>query len=535
MAHQAGSTDKALEAGLAAKATRADRRRADAALTSLQPAARSLSNRAEQTAGHAEDRASRLLTWTLVGALVLVTLLLGSFWSRRNAADAASRERRFQALLSNSSDLVVVVDPQTLAIRYATPAVEGMLGYEHDSVNGRSLADLTHPEDRDVLTEAIRAARDSEESHETDRWRALHQGGGFVDVEASWLDLTDDPSVQGVVVTIRDVGERTNLEDKLRHQAFHDPLTGLPNRSLFEDRVRHAVARARRTGRPMSVLFVDLDDFKTVNDSLGHAAGDELLRQVAGRLDGWVRTADTVARLGGDEFAVLVEEPENPEEAQVVAERIHDGLERPFQIEGHELFTRASVGIAPAESGSTSEELMRNADTAMYAAKAAGKGRSETFRPTMHMEVQRRLQLSGDLRRALDNGELFVQYQPLVDLATGRVLGAEALARWRHPRLGQVPPGDFIPVAEETGLIVPLGGWVLAEACRQAKNWHATTDSDPIYVSVNVSPRQFRQTGTVVEQVRAALDGQRPGLQLPGPGDHRIGADAGPRRRPHAS
>ena len=504
VATQATETDSALAAAVASDSSRAAKRRAAASLAVLQPSARSVSDRLDSAADSADDRAGRQLTWTLIGVLVLVSLLLGSFWSRRNAADAQRRERRFHALLRNSSDLVLVVDPSTLTIRYATPVVERMLGYPPDAVVGSSLNELTHPEDRGVLADAVRAVSSGDDGHETDRWRALHHKGGCVDVEASWLNLSDDPSVQGLVVTIRDVGERTNLEDQLRHQAFHDPLTGLPNRSLFEDRVRHSVARTRRHGRGMAVLFVDLDDFKTVNDSLGHAAGDELLRQVAQRLNSWVRTSDTVARLGGDEFAVLVEEPEHPEEAQVIAQRINTGMEQPCVIDGHELFVGASVGIAPSESGSTSEELMRNADTAMYAAKAGGKGRSAVFQPTMHMEVQRRLMLSGDLRRALDNGELFVEYQPLVDLSSGRILGAEALARWNHPNLGRVAPGDFIPVAEETGLIVPLGGWVLMQACQQAADWHARSDQDPIYVSVNVSPRQFRQSGTVVEQVRAA-------------------------------
>ena len=505
LSDQAEATDRALTAALGPKPIRATvRRRASANLTSLQSAARSLSDRLVAYSGQAEDRAARRLTWTLLGTLVLVTLLLGSFWSRRNAADALRRERRFHALLRNSSDLVLVVEPRTLAIRYSTPAIERMLGYEPDAIAGSTLSDLAHSEDSDVMSDAVRSVGESEDGHETGRWRALHHAGGWVDVESSWLDLRDDPSVQGLVVTVRDVGERTNLEDQLRHQAFHDPLTALPNRSLFEDRVRHAVARTRRHGKGMAVLFVDLDDFKTVNDSLGHAAGDDLLRHVAERLDDCVRSSDTVARLGGDEFAVLVEEPDNPDEAEDIAVRVHAGLERPFDIQGHELFVHASVGIALAESGSTSEELMRNADTAMYAAKASGKGRSEMFQATMHMEVRRRLQLSGDLRRALDNGELFVQYQPLVDLTSGRVLGAEALARWQHPKLGEVPPGDFIPVAEETGLIVPLGGWVLTEACAQARAWQDETGGEPIYVSVNVSPRQFRQAGTVVDQVRKA-------------------------------
>jgi diguanylate cyclase (GGDEF)-like protein/PAS domain S-box-containing protein len=502
---QADTADRALGVALKPKATRAQQRRATAALAALQPAARALSDDLATAAAKSDDRAGRDLVFTMVGVLVLVTLLLGSFWSRRNAADAERRERRFQALLRNSSDLVVVVDPRTLTIRYSTPAVERILGYEADAVTGSVFADLAHPDDREALAEGLRSApQEGEDGRETGRWRAMHHAGGCVDVEASWLDLRDDPSVHGLVVTVRDVGERTNLEDQLRHQAFHDPLTALPNRSLFEDRVRHAVARARRHGKGMAVLFVDLDDFKNVNDSLGHAAGDDLLRRVAERLDDCVRSADTVARLGGDEFAVLVEEPEGPEEAQDIAARVHAAMESPFYIEGHELFVHASLGIALAESGSTSEELMRNADTAMYAAKAGGKGRSEIFEPTMHMEVRRRLQLSGDLRRALDNGELFLQYQPLVDLTSERVLGAEALARWHHPTLGEVPPCDFIPVAEETGLIVPLGGWVLMEACRQAQSWQGANDGETVYVSVNVSPRQFRQSGKVVEQVREA-------------------------------
>jgi len=330
--------------------------------------------------------------------------------------------------------------------------------------------------------------------------------GGFIDVEAVCLDLADDPSVRGTVVTVRDVGERKTLEERLRHQAFHDPLTGLPNRALFEDRVRHAVARVRRHGHGLAVLFVDLDDFKTVNDSLGHGAGDELLRKVAGRLDQCTRSEDTVARLGGDEFAVLVETPQGITQAEDVASRLHATLDdTPFEVAGHELFMHSSVGIALADNGASSEDLLRNADMAMYAAKASGKGRTEVFRATMHMAARKRLQLSGDLRRALRDGDLTVQYQPLVRLEDGQVLGAEALARWNHSEIGDVSPEDFIPIAEETGLIVDLGRWVLGEACRQAKEWQDTGAANPpIYVSVNVSARQFRQPGTVVRQVREA-------------------------------
>jgi predicted signal transduction protein with EAL and GGDEF domain len=213
-----------------------------------------------------------------------------------------------------------------------------------------------------------------------------------------------------------------------------------------------------------------------------------------------------VARLGGDEFAVLVEEADGTKRADEVALRIHRALEKPFGVSSHELFVHASIGIALAEEGTSSEELLRNADMAMYAAKSDGKGRSEAFRPTMHTAAQKRLRLSGDLRRALRDGQLSVHYQPLVSLADQRVLGVEALARWEHPQLGNIPPMDFIPVAEETGMILPLGRWVLGEACRQAREWQDTRpDGDPIYVSVNVSPRQFRVAGTVMEQVSAAL------------------------------
>jgi len=501
-------TVEAAIAGMAGRSVAARRRaeqRAAAAVTRLQELTRSASDRFAADTRDTEREARRRLTLTLGGGLALLALLMWTFWAKRGAADAERRERRFQALLRNSSDLVMVIDPGSKTIRYATPVVKRMLGVSPEEVAEVPLLDLVHPDDRARLEPALQSPGEHD-GERAELWRARHSDGSWVDVESVSLDLSDDRSVRGTVLTIRDVGERKTLEDQLRHQAFHDSLTGLPNRSLFEDRVRHSVARARRHGRGLAVLFVDLDDFKTVNDSLGHAAGDDLLRQVAERLDSCTRSADTVSRLGGDEFALLVEDPEGADRADEVATRIHASFERPFSVSGHEIFVHCSIGVALAEDGATSEELLRNADMAMYAAKATGKGHSETFRPTMYMAAQKRLQLSGDLRRALRDGELEVHYQPLVNLADERVVGVEALARWKHPTLGNVAPDDFIPIAEETGLIIPLGRWILTEACKQAREWQLTRPAEaPVYVSVNVSPRQFRQPGTVVEQVSGAL------------------------------
>jgi diguanylate cyclase (GGDEF)-like protein len=304
------------------------------------------------------------------------------------------------------------------------------------------------------------------------------------------------------------VAERGDeLKQELQYHAFHDALTGLPNRALFEDRVRHALERRRRTGEAVAVLFVDLDDFKRVNDSLGHALGDALLREFALRLGECIRRADTAARFGGDEFVVLLEGADAAEAAVTVADRIHHSLERPFVLDHDELFFHASVGIAEGSPELSAEDLIRNGDIAMYAAKTSGKGRSATFQPSMHSAARKRLQLSGDLRRALRDGELSVKYQPLVRLTDGRMLGAEALVRWAHPTLGEIQPLEFIPLAEETGLIVPVGQFVLDEACRQLSIWQTENpESHPDYVSVNLSVRQFQIEGQIVEHVRTAAE-----------------------------
>jgi len=286
------------------------------------------------------------------------------------------------------------------------------------------------------------------------------------------------------------------------HRALHDPLTGLGNRVLFRERLEHALARCSRLGKDVAVLFVDVDDFKEVNDRLGHAQGDELLVALAGRLRALLRAEDTAARLGGDEFAVLLEDVGDGAEAVQVAERLMAELERPVRVSGQDVAVGASVGIAIGRSGG--DDLLRNADFAMYQAKAAGRGCYALFQPEMHAAALGRLSLAADLRRAVDNGELFLHYQPIVRVATGEICGVEALVRWQHPERGVVPPGDFIPLAEQQRLIVPIGRWVLREACRQGAEWHRRRPD--LRIGVNVSGCQLADSGLVADIESALAD-----------------------------
>jgi diguanylate cyclase (GGDEF)-like protein len=300
------------------------------------------------------------------------------------------------------------------------------------------------------------------------------------------------------------VAKLTELEGQLKHQAFHDSLTGLANRALFTDRVEHALTH-RRSGST-AVLFVDIDDFKTINDSLGHEAGDDLLVSMAGRVQDCLRPADTPARLGGDEFAVLLEEMSEPDDALRIADRIIESLKTPFTLLGKEIFVHASIGIAVNEDGrGEASELLRNADVAMYRAKNQGKGRYEMFQPDMHEAALERLRLKGELQRAVDQDEFQVEYQPLVDVASGTIIGAEALVRWMHPQHGLVGPGTFISLAEETGLILPMGSWVLERACHQARAWQlGSEDRRGLKINVNLSARQL-QNPNLVDEVAVVL------------------------------
>ena len=290
-------------------------------------------------------------------------------------------------------------------------------------------------------------------------WRVQQKsGGGWRFVEVVGTSLLDDPHVRGIVLTMRDVHERKMLEQRLAHQAFHDPLTQMGNRALLTDRLQRALAQARRDQTPVALLFVDLDNFKNVNDSLGHGAGDQALLAVAERLRGCVRPGDTAARLGGDEFAILLEGHKDPAAVDQVAQRLLEALRRPLPLAGQEVFLTASVGVAIAPTGDArAEDLLRDADFAMYGAKQGGKDRWQVFEPGLHAVVRERLGLETDLRRALERGEMRLVYQPVVELATRRVVGAEALLRWQHPERGAIAPVDFIGIAEASDLIVSIG------------------------------------------------------------------------------
>ncbi|HEY0779118.1 MAG TPA: EAL domain-containing protein, partial [Gemmatirosa sp.] len=363
-----------------------------------------------------------------------------------------------------------------------------------------------HPDGRPVAPEEwplTRAVRGEQILGDEFRVPRTDDGSAWVRISAGPVRDRDGGIVAGVAVSV-DVSERKRLEARLEHQAFHDPLTGLANRALFRDRVGQALAQAQRGGARPTVLFLDLDDFKGVNDSLGHAQGDHLLTQVAARLLNATRGCDTVARLGGDEFAVLLASTSHADEAVIVAERITTALTRPFTLAAREVCVGASVGIAAAVPGDGTDELLRNADLAMYRAKARGKGTHEVFASQLFTEVNDRVALEADLRHALTRGEFRLDYQPIVDLASERVVGVEALLRWNHPTRGPVAPARFIGLAEETGLIVAIGRWVLGEACRQGAAWRGAGAGE-LYVAVNISGRQL-QYPTITADVAAALE-----------------------------
>jgi len=425
-------------------------------------------------------------------AAVLARQLLAVRLGARLAAERAARanEARFRSLVQNASDIVLVVG-EAGELRYHTPSAERFLAGAASGLDGTPLQSLVHPEDRALAEELIQGALASPGTMPAAEWRLRWADETWHYVEARAKSVPEDPNLGGVILTLRSVHEHKVLEERLAHQAFHDPLTHLANRVLLSERLEHALVRARRGGLPVSVLFVDLDDFKTVNDSFGHATGDQLLVEVSQRLLGCVRAADTAARLGGDEFAVLVEEGGALATAQQIAARLSETLSRPFQVAGREIVLGASIGIAGSVGGGDSAgDLLRNADVAMYRAKQAGKRQVVVFEASMQTAVRERLELEAELRGARERGELRLLYQPIVALASGRIVGAEALLRWDHPTRGLLRPAEFFPAAEAAGVMAEIAFFAVEDACRSACDWPVVDEAVSLpLLSVNITPQ----------------------------------------------
>lgn len=445
----------------------------------------------------------------------LMLALVRDVAERKKAQKALEEsEGRFRQLFEQSVDALLVHDEEGRFVDCNSEACRS-LGYTREELLRLSVKDIA----TDLLTEeekeklggdtlwakAMRGEPGKTVNFHQNRHR--RKDGTTFPVEVG-VGSIDYGGRRLIFASARDITERKELERRLAHQAFHDPLTGLPNRALFLDRLGHALAASDRRDGSTAVLFLDLDDFKLINDSLGHGAGDELLVAIARRLTTRLRPGDTVARLGGDEFTVLLEDVRGGKDVEQIVARIMDVLATPLEVMGHEILVTASIGVVPDASGRGGpEELLRDADLAMYRAKENGKARYEIYEEAMHARAAERLGLERDLRRALEREEFEVHYQPEVHLASGEIAGVEALVRWRHPERGLIGPAEFIPVAEETGLILPLGRLVLLEACRRMGEWRdAKPPEAPLFLSVNISARQFGQPDLVDDVARILSD-----------------------------
>jgi diguanylate cyclase (GGDEF)-like protein/PAS domain S-box-containing protein len=446
----------------------------------------------------------------LVSVLVAATLLVvaGQAFATREVIglhrEVATRrfDERLTELVRRSSDMIAICDAEGV-IRYASPSSEQLLGVAPGELAGQRLDDVFGPEAphvREIFDQVVRA----EHSEQVTNFSIPKDEGEKRSFKMVVANLCHVESIRGVTLNIRDITDATRLHDQLRTLAFHDSLTLLANRSLFSDRVHQAI-RHVPDGMTPAVLFIDLDNFKTVNDSLGHSAGDQLLRSFAHRLVQCTRAGDTVARLGGDEFAVLIDHSPGIEAAMAVARQVLDTCRQPFDIDGRPLRVGCSVGVAIADRVSNVERLLRNADAAMYSAKSRGKGHAEIFQPEMLRAARRRMRIENELATAIETGQLEAHYQPIVDLNSRHLVGVEALMRWRHPTRGLVMPADFIPLAEETGQIVPMTQWILSRACADvARLQRDITHGGGLRVSVNVSSRYLNH-GNIVEDVRNGL------------------------------
>ncbi|MEU9169711.1 bifunctional diguanylate cyclase/phosphodiesterase [Streptomyces sp. NPDC048420] len=412
-------------------------------------------------------------------------------------------EAYFRTLVHNASDVILILNDDT-TVRYASPSAAAVFG--NAALTGTALQELVDARDRGRVHRTLTILRGNNQEEAHDYWWVLNDGS-HIEVEVRCRDLRQDKTVGGLVITLRDVTEQRQLEHELTQRAFHDPLTGLPNRTLLLERTERALLRGRRESTLTCLLFIDLDDFKIVNDTLGHSVGDQLLTTVGERLSRTLRRTDTAARLGGDEFAVLMEGARQPVDAELLAAQVIQSLNRPFRLADDSVSVSASVGVATAWDSADPEELLALADLALYSAKSAGKRQWRRFQPDLRDNMAERHDLRARLDRAIADEEFNLLYQPVVDITLGEVVGFEALARWPHTRRGTIPPLQFIALAEETGQITPLGAWVLRNAAADIARLQNRTPR-PVprpYVSVNVSARQWRDTG-FLNEVRRSLD-----------------------------
>jgi diguanylate cyclase (GGDEF)-like protein/PAS domain S-box-containing protein len=448
----------------------------------------------------AEFRDTQNHHWLLVGAMVLTALIIGRQLTafRDNARlvdrldeslrEVRSQEHRFRAMVRNSTDVITISDADGL-VTYISPGIEAMLRVTPEQLLGGNGRFLVHPDDQEAFDEEMAPAAAGPGATARGKARFQRADGSWRWLEVHSTNFYNDPDIHGMVSNARDITDARTYQEELAYQATHDELTGLVNRTLFASVCDGTLAGD--VPEHTLMLLVDLDDFKQINDRLGHAVGDALLRDVGARLRGALRPQDTVARLGGDEFAVLLRDVE-PTERMEIARRIMGELQNPVTAEGYDLLVRASVGVASGTPGTTAAELLRRADLAMYVAKSQGRGRCVEFDQSMDMAAQEHARLAADLSMAIDRNELALVYQPIVMLPDGELAGVEALVRWQHPVRGFVSPAEFIPVAERTGLIVELGAWVLYEACQQGAAWlRDLGPAAPGRISVNVSARQL--------------------------------------------
>jgi len=513
-AHRAASEEiAAIRAGDIAKAKEIDKTETDPAFAEFEQAITAEQVRCQREA----DRWIRTAVVVTDAVLFSAAILLAFIAIRQQKSSQAvlalqmqryalqTSERRFQSLIRNSSDVIAVVNAEA-ELTLVSDACERSWGRTAASLVGHSVFRLFEPADTSRLARIL----DSETPQTPEAMievKIADRSGSFRDYEVRYANLLSDPDVKGYLLTFHDLTERKHFEQQLAHHAFHDQLTSLPNRALFMDRLAHRLKTRLENTCPFAVLFIDLDNFKVINDSLGHEAGDTLLTEVGRRLECVLRPSDTVARIGGDEFTILLEDARTSADAIQIAERIRKTLARPSLLVARDVFVSASIGIVMSfDSVSDADGLLRDADTAMYVAKAHGKTGYVVFEGSMNALAENRLELESDLRSALPLGQLFLNYQPIVDIVTNEITAVEALVRWQHPIRGVVPPMAFIPLAEESGLICLIGQWVFQEACRQLATWTAElVNGRHLGLNVNVSARQLQERDFLA-QVKQTLD-----------------------------